>query len=138
MNSNYKYKVGGDEFILSPEEHKAIIDGVKKGQSQFWLREGTLMVNMSITWHVQETNEPTESQQEEMDKQLKLESPKWEAPAPEEVDRRKKILEIHKTATTNGFTAVMGKGEMKKCLDCGVPHFIPAQRTLCLPCLIKK
>ena len=93
MKPNYKYTVGGDDIIISPEEHEKIVAGVKRGQSQFWLREETLMLNMAITWHVQETNEPTEPQQEEMDKKLKLEPPKWTSPSPEQIEKIKKMRE---------------------------------------------
>lgn len=93
MKSNYKYKVGGDEFILSQEEHDGIVNGVKNGQSQFWLRNGTLMINMSITWHVDQTNTPTREQQEKIDRQIKLNPPKYIPPTPLDIERRKKMVE---------------------------------------------
>lgn len=92
MKSNYKYKIGGDSFILSPEEHEKIKSGVMAGKSQFWLREGELMINMSLAWHVSPTNEPTEAQQAERDNQLRLEPPKWREPTTEDIERRDKIM----------------------------------------------
>lgn len=137
MKSNYKYKVGGDEFILSQEEHDGIVNGVKNGQSQFWLRNGTLMINMSITWHIDQTNLPTVMQQEEMDNQLKLTGDKWVVPSDEESERRKNILDSYKAPEAEGFKSITGSGSKKECEKCKEIHFIPAARTMCLPCLMK-
>jgi hypothetical protein len=134
MKSNYKYKVGGDEFILSQEEHDGIVNGVKNGQSQFWLRNGTLMINMSITWHVTQSNDPTMAQREEMDNRLKLNPHKQEELSEKEIEQRKAILDLNKSAT--GFSSVLSSGGKKDCAKCGENHFIPSDRTMCLPCLL--
>jgi hypothetical protein len=137
MNSNYKYRVDNEDIIVNPEENEIIKNKIKSGASVVYLRDDTLALNVNFIRYIKETNEPTIAQQEEIDGGLKLGAPEWVEPSDEEGERRKKLLDSYKNPQAKGFTNVAGSGDHKKCEKCEVVHFIPAARTLCLPCLMK-
>ncbi len=88
---NYRYKIGGEDFILSHDEHEKITKGVKEGKSQFWLRGGTMMINLALAWLVTPTQILTSEQEKEKEKILRLEAPRYTPPTAEDLARREKM-----------------------------------------------
>ena len=62
---NYKYRYTNAVFILSPEEHEIVKNSLNKGQSSVFLRNGSLMINMSLVANISETSEMTAPQEME-------------------------------------------------------------------------
>jgi len=134
---NYRYRVDNEDVIVSQEENEIIKSAIKAGGSVIYLRDDTLAINASFIRYIKETEQPTDEQERKRDDVLKLEGKKWVEPSDEEAENRQKILNSYRTSG-NGFSQVGSKGDMKKCEGCEEEHFIPADRTLCLPCLMKK
>lgn len=90
---NYRYKIGGEDIILSSAEHEKITKGVKEGKSQFWLRDMKLMINLALAWTITQTSTLTSEQEKDKENQLKLSTPQYRQPTKEELARRKKQKE---------------------------------------------
>lgn len=62
--SNYRYKLDGEEVILSPEEHMAVQLQIKTGQHAILImRGGKLGLNTAFMRMFKESNRPTEVQE---------------------------------------------------------------------------
>jgi hypothetical protein len=134
IEKNHKYHFLDDDFIVSPSEHQYILDSLKSGKTNVILRNGNLIMNLTLGFSSKETTDPTMAQREEMDNRLKLNPYKQEELSEKEIEQRKAILDLNKSAT--GFSSVLSSGGKKDCAKCGENHFIPSDRTMCLPCLL--
>lgn len=70
--TNYRYKIKGEDIIVSYEEHQKILTGQEEGADMVYLRNGKLGVNPKKIDFFKETNLLTEEQEEEREKSLKL------------------------------------------------------------------
>ena len=131
---NHRYHFIGEDIIVSADEHEYILEALKNGKTQVILRDGNLIMNLSLGFSAVETDHLTDEQEQIKDEALKLGSPQWVEPSDEEAERRKVVLDSYKNTSTS---ELFGSGEKKDCARCGENHYIPTVRTLCLPCLIK-
>lgn len=69
---NFHYRYTTNSFIISPTEHEFIVEQGKQGRTQIWLRNSTLMINLSLVMSVSPTDELTEIEEQQRDKQLLL------------------------------------------------------------------
>jgi len=75
---NHRYKVEDREFILTEEEHQKVVNAVMKGGGMVLLRNGNLMINTAFIRRSSPTNDSTDYQAELQQKQLILESKKYD------------------------------------------------------------
>ena len=129
---NYKYRVDNAEFIFSEEENKNIQAALQTGEKgMLRLRDGKIILNISFIRYIKETDEPTQEQTEKYQEQLKL--------PPEKREGYKSITgEISRPAVADTNWHKIGDDkDWKKCVKCGVSHFIP-NKEICLGCVMRK
>ncbi len=122
---NFLYKIDQEEFILTPEEHKKVIEAQEAGYSMVTFRNDTLGINCEPgrLKFFKETNRLTEEQEKGVEKQLRLSSG-------------------HRRTITNqslqGFQKLITheQSDFKKCGACGEMHFL-AGRSICIVCNCK-
>ena len=131
---NYRYRVDDADIIVSEEENEHIKQDIKNGKAVVYLRDDTLAINVNFIRYIKETEQITEEQEKRNDEQLKLGAPQWVEPSDDEAEHRKIVLDSYENTSTS---ALFGGGEKKDCTRCGVNHYIPVVRDMCLPCLIK-
>jgi hypothetical protein len=129
---NYKYRVDGEDIIVSPKENDRIKAEIKAGRSMVYLRNDELAINVNFIRYIKETEQATDVEEKMSEERLKLNAPTWQEPTAEEIENRKMILDSYKN------TIGVPKGaSMKECKRCKETHFIPNHRDFCLPCLVK-
>lgn len=134
IRKNHRYHFLDEDFVVSADEHDYIVNSLKEGKSQVILRDGNLIMNLSLGFSAVETDHLTDEQEKRNDERLKLGAPQWVEPSDEEAERRKIVLDSYKNTSTS---ALFGGGEKKNCTQCGENHYIPVARDMCLPCFIK-
>ncbi len=90
---NHRYHFINEDYIVSLEEHQYILNSLKQGKTQIILREGKLILNLSLGFAATETDKLTDDQEIQKSKTLKLEGQKYIPPTPLDIERRKKMME---------------------------------------------
>ena len=85
------------------------------------------MINMAFVGAISETDEPTQEQEKKYQEQLKL--------SPEKRENYK--INETKQIRGGGLTHISAGGDFKNCKQCGVSHFIPSEKGICLGCVGK-
>ena len=123
---NYKYNFIDDKVIVSEQEHRSVLEANKKGQMIVALRGGDLIVNMALVKTVAKTEESIQLSSDEQLDRLRLETKNAEAPT----------SNLLPTGKYGGMKKAIEASD-KECVNCKQIHFIPENKTLCLPCLMK-
>ena len=71
---NYRYTLGREEYILTPDEHAQIMRGVQMKQVKFVLRGGDLVIDWRSVRTAAPTRELTPEEQRRRDTTLAIES----------------------------------------------------------------
>lgn len=91
---NYRYKIQGEDIILSQQEHDVIQKQIRTGQHALvTLRQGRLGIDTSKTAFFKETVQPTDEEEQTRNETLKLNGAKYQEPTKEDIARRKKMME---------------------------------------------
>jgi len=90
---NYRYRIDGEDVIVSAEEHAKILDGIKNKINLIVLRGGKLGINPVFIRKMTETDTLTNEQEEARKKTLQLNAPAYQPPLSEDMGRIKKIHE---------------------------------------------
>ena len=90
---NHRYHFLNEDYIVSPEEHQYVLNSLKAGRTQVILRDGNLIMNLALGFSAVETDHLTAEQEKVKNDTLQLGGKKWEPPTPEEIARRKKMVE---------------------------------------------
>ena len=91
--TNFRYRVDNEDIIVSPEENEIIKSRIKAGASMVYLRGNTLAINVNFIRYIQETDQATAEEEAKRESILKLEGEKWQPPTPQDIARRKKMVE---------------------------------------------
>ncbi len=65
--ANYKYRYTNSTIVLSSAEHEIVKNSVAKGQTNVFLRNGELMINMSLVANIVPTDDATIAQEKAQD-----------------------------------------------------------------------
>lgn len=127
---NYEYKTIDKNIIVSKIEHKQITEQYKNGKSIIYLRDGNLMINMAFVGSIKETDELTNMEIKTKDEYLRL-PPEKRSQATFTERKDNPIIE-----NTN-WKKIGDDKDWKNCAECGVSHFIPDDKIICLGCVGK-
>ena len=87
--TNWRYRIDGDEVILSDEEHRQVQDGIAQGAGIITLRGGNLGINPKFVRKFTATENPTDVQIEQRTKNAALEAENYQPMTPEEKQKRR-------------------------------------------------
>lgn len=91
---NYRYKIQGEDFIFSQEEHDSIQKQIRTGShALITFRGGKLGVDTSKVAVFKETSQLTDDQEENRNSVLRLETEKWNPPTQEEKNKVRKMID---------------------------------------------
>jgi hypothetical protein len=90
---NYRYKVDGEDIIVSQDENDRIKDEIKSGKSVVYLRNDELAINVNFIRLIRETEQLTDEQEKQNDERLKLRAPQWIEPSEESKNKSMKVHE---------------------------------------------
>ena len=124
---NYLIKIGDKDVIISKEEYEEIKEGIKNKSNLIFLRNGNLCINPISIKLIKETDEMTDIEIKQKDEYLRL--------PPEK--RENKTSEIKNIRSGSGLAHISVGGDFKNCEQCGISHFIPEEKTICLGCVGK-
>lgn len=87
---NWRYKIDGDELILTDEEHNQVQEAIGKGANFIKIRNGTIGVQPMFMRKFTQTEQPTDIQIEAQTKTKGLEEWNYRPPSQEEREKRRK------------------------------------------------
>ncbi len=73
--SNYRYRIDGEDIILTEPENDIVKAGIKAGASVIYLRDDNLAINVNFIRLIKKTDQTTESQDLFRYETKKLEAP---------------------------------------------------------------
>lgn len=77
---NYRYKISGEDIIVSEEEDKKINEAIESGGGLVYLRDGRMGINTKFVSFRKETTQMTEEQEAERRNAPKLPEPVYRQP----------------------------------------------------------
>jgi hypothetical protein len=93
---NYRYRIDGEDVIVSGEEHAKILEGAKNKVNLVILRGGKLGISPAFIRKMTETETLTDEQEESRRKTLRLEAAAYQPPTAKELERRQKMHEEYR------------------------------------------